>query len=516
MSLRSILTLGVTGWRAGLFLLWWIICNVAVFMLGYLEQMNDPALLHLNAPIGTSIYFSRGAGLVLIFDAFFLLLPVCRNILSSMRNFKFVRGYIKFDKNIHFHKIVAWTYFSFSMVHIFAHLFNFKQVENLEILGPGKTALYLLYTHPAGITGVLMVVFFFLVYTSAMQAIRTHCFEMFWYTHHLGILGLIIQCVHSSGCFVKKEDGSCKPYGTYRLLMIPLIFYAIERVLRFARSRERTYISKIIKHPGDTFEIQFKKPQFSYETGQYVFVNFPNVRKFEWHPYTLSSCPGENFLSIHVKIRGDWSKAVAAEIGYYDPVPDLPVTTLPPILIDGPFGTPTQQVVDYEHVVLVACGVGITPYVSILKHLWFNHYDPESGQKVKTLHLFWVSRAANSFEWFQNLLKVMEQECQDGFLKIHIHMTGEVDQDHVHAASLKNDNCLDPITQLRSKTTFGRPNFDVYLKQIKESIRQSHPRRTHTAGIFFCGPYNFRKSLRNTVTAHSEDNFKLDFYAEKF
>lgn len=39
------------------------------------------------------------------------------------------------------------------------------------------------------------------------------------------------------------------------------------------------------------------------------------------------------------------------------------------VLIDGPYGTPSQSIFDAEHAVLIASGIGITPFASILQSL---------------------------------------------------------------------------------------------------------------------------------------------------
>ncbi len=146
--------------------------------------------------------------------------------------------------------------------------------------------------------------------------------------------------------------------------------YVLERILREVRSRQLTTITKAIRHPGDTIEIQFKKSQFSYLPGQYIFVNIPDVSRLEWHPFTLTSAPEEDHVSVHIRIVGDWTKKMANRLGYYEGSNKLDASMLPVLRVDGPFGTPSQQVYDYETVVLVGAGIGVTPFASILKSMW--------------------------------------------------------------------------------------------------------------------------------------------------
>ena len=40
------------------------------------------------------------------------------------------------------------------------------------------------------------------------------------------------------------------------------------------------------------------------------------------------------------------------------------------VAVDGPFGTASEDVFDYEVDILVAAGIGVTPFASVLKDVW--------------------------------------------------------------------------------------------------------------------------------------------------
>ena len=44
--------------------------------------------------------------------------------------------------------------------------------------------------------------------------------------------------------------------------------------------------------------------------GQYTFVNVPKVASTEWHPFTITSAPGDPFVSVHIRVVGDWTEAL--------------------------------------------------------------------------------------------------------------------------------------------------------------------------------------------------------------
>ena len=65
--------------------------------------------------------------------------------------------------------------------------------------------------------------------------------------------------------------------------------------------------------PGGVLELRLSKPRgFRYAPGQYVHLCCPSISAFEWHPFTLTSAPEDDFLSVHIKAAGDWTSALHA------------------------------------------------------------------------------------------------------------------------------------------------------------------------------------------------------------
>lgn len=52
------------------------------------------------------------------------------------------------------------------------------------------------------------------------------------------------------------------------------------------------------------------------------------------------------------------------------------------VAIDGPFGTASEDVFRYDVVMLVGAGIGVTPFASILKSVWYKHI--QNNQDVFT------------------------------------------------------------------------------------------------------------------------------------
>jgi hypothetical protein len=94
---------------------------------------------------------------------------------------------------------------------------------------------------------------------------------------------------------------------------------------------------------------------------------------------------------------------------------------------------------DSEQAILVAGGIGVTPFASILQSLWFkysnslktcsncNHqwYEEIKQNKLKKVDFIWVNRDFQAFEWFIELLGELELQQLNSrrFITIHLYMT---------------------------------------------------------------------------------------------
>lgn len=58
-----------------------------------------------------------------------------------------------------------------------------------------------------------------------------------------------------------------------------------------------------------------KKCGFKMGPGQYIFLQCPSVSWLEWHPFTLTSAPEEDFFSVHIRVAGDWTAALFKAFG---------------------------------------------------------------------------------------------------------------------------------------------------------------------------------------------------------
>ncbi|KAF9142928.1 hypothetical protein BGX30_001835 [Mortierella sp. GBA39] len=550
---------GLETWttRRYLFFITWFILHVVLFIFGVLRVKNDKNLINLNGPLNYSLWIARGGGICLIWDCSIILLPVCRNILRILR-VSFLNKLIPIDENIWFHKITAYSIVVCTAIHAISHYVNIFKMNKLYMAGvPGFTMSggELLYKSPAGVTGHIMLLCMALMYTTAKQTQRNKSFEAFWYTHHLAFVMLGSLMFHGIGCIVKDQDGVCRGYKSYRYLLIGYILYIIERGIRAYRARLETRLVKAIQHPAGVIELQIQKPSFKYKPGQYMFINIPDLSEYQWHPFTITSSPFEDYVSVHIRQAGDWTRALGTRMGIEkegrggdsrgvqaaggpkraekttelidDRGKEIHVRagfSMPQVKIDGPFGAPTEDVFDHEIVVLVGSGIGVTPFASILRDIWYRSNN-NMALKTKRIEFYWVCRDLASLKWFQSLLATIEGSMPHVQLKIHIYCTAVMKPDQHHNIALHmNDDAFggDTITGLRALTNFGRPNFGAIFSELRQGITNGTymPGATQElmvdVAVFFCGPGAMAKSLRKESRLQSKNGVKFSFRKEHF
>lgn len=229
--------------------------HIAIFIIGWWKQATDSRLAALNR-LNFSVWFSRGAGLVLSVDVLLIMLPMCRNLLRIIR--PRVR-YLPLDESTWFHRQCSYSLLLWTIVHAASHYVNFFNVERYLIRD--EAAVQIHYTQAGGITGHIMLFCMFIIYTSSHHKIRQQSYETFWYAHHLFIPFLLAMYTHATGCFVRDSAEPYSPfagksfwthcigYEGWRWELVGGGLYLVERIYRELRSRRSSEIIKVVKHP---------------------------------------------------------------------------------------------------------------------------------------------------------------------------------------------------------------------------------------------------------------------------
>jgi len=529
------------------------------FGYGWHSQAINTKLAALNG-LKFSVWTSRGAGLVLAFDGGLILIPMLRNIIKVVR--PKVTWLFPADENIWFHRQVAYSMAFWAMVHTTAHYVNFINVERTQVRK--QIALQIHYTQPGGITGHFMLLIMLLMYSTASAKVRNQCFEAFWYTHHLAFFFMLGLYTHATGCFVRDSvdpdyipsfpfysTEHCLGYLSWRYTIWPGLLYFGERAYREYRARRSTKLSKVLVHPSGAMELRIIKPSFKYTAGQWLFIQVPEISSLQWHPFTITSAPKDPYVSVHIRQVGDWTRGLGDRLGVGPSVVAAMTSaamkgseknektgstrgdfveldsssglSLPQVRIDGPFGAPAEDVFDVEVAMLVGAGIGVTPFASILKDIWYRQRSGNCGT-LRRVEFFWICRDAPSFGWFQSLLSEIEAAQADpNFLRINVYLTQKISEDMLWNIAVNDAGAeYDPLTLLRTRTMFGRPDWMTIYGQVRQAIESGQyiPGSTSQlktkVGTYYCGPGAIAKALKEATLHHSCSTVEFTLAKEHF
>ncbi|KAF8104221.1 hypothetical protein N665_0176s0032 [Sinapis alba] len=573
---QTLQCLVLDNWQRIWVLLLWVIVMAVLFVWKFL-QYRDKAGFKV---MGYCLTTAKGAAETLKLNMALVLLPVCRNTLTWLRSTR-ARAFVPFDDNINFHKIIACAIVIGILVHAGTHLAcDFPRLinsspEDFALIASSfngvKPTFKDLITGAEGITGISMVILTTIAFTLASTHFRRNRvrlpapldrltgFNAFWYTHHLLVVVYIMLIVH--GTFLFFAD---KWYQktTWMYISVPLVVYVAERSLRACRSNHYSVkILKVSMLPGEVLSlIMSKPPGFKYKSGQYIFLQCPTISRFEWHPFSITSAPGDDQLSVHIRTLGDWTEELQRVLtvgkdlstcvigrSKFSANGSTDTSQRPKLLVDGPYGAPAQDYRNYDVLLLIGLGIGATPFISILKDLlnnsreeqtdnefsrsdfsWNSHSSsyttitPTSTQggkkKAVKAHFYWVTREPGSVEWFRGVMEeISDMDCREQ-IELHNYLTSVYDEGDARSTLIKMVQALnhakhgvDILSGTRVRTHFARPNW----KEVFSSIAKKHP--NSTVGVFYCGIPTVAKELKKQSQEMSQKtSTRFEFHKEHF
>ncbi|EXB94755.1 Respiratory burst oxidase-like protein E [Morus notabilis] len=531
------------NWQRGWILLLWATAIVCLFSWKFYQYSHKKAF----QVMGYCLPIAKGAGETLKLNMALILLPVCRNTLTWLRSTR-ARSFVPFDDNINFHKMIACAIAIGIALHAGIHLScDFPRLvnaspERFPVISSdfgGKRPTYTdLLSGTEGVTGIMMVVFMTISFTLAARRFRRNVvrlpapfnkltgFNAFWYSHHLLGLVYILLFIH----------------GSYLYLA------------------HKWYQKTVSVLPGNVFNlIMSKPPGLRYKSGQYIFLQCPTISQFEWHPFSITSAPGDDYLSVHIRIVGDWTQELqrvvtegddpSSVIGraHFTQVGIPYQRSQPKLFVDGPYGAPAQDYQNYDVLLLVGLGIGATPFISILRDLLnstrteeqldsntetsrsddsMNSFTSSSltpggkkkSQRLTNAHFYWVTREPGSFEWFKGVMDDVAEMDHKGQIEMHNYLTSVYEEGDARSTLITMVQALnhakhgfDILSGTRVRTHFARPNW----KEVFTKIASKHP--YSTIGVFYCGMPVLAKELKRLSHEMShKTSTRFEFHKEYF
>ena len=467
--------------------------------------------------------FSAGA---LYPTLFFLLLSMSRWWSTALRRFYYVSRFVNWDHGQAFHILMSLQLLVLATLHAIGHLAGTFQwgsrPERQAAVGAllGSDAVprgYIDYLRSRpGWSGLTALGLLYVLSLASMPVVRRRSYEAFQAAHLLMFPIVALLMAHGSlGLLQFPVLGF--------VLALPTALVVAERATRLVHGL-RPVPASLAVLDAETISITCDIPSgrfWRYEAGQYVLLCVPELSRWQWHPFTISTCIDRQ-MQLHIKTDGDWTARLRS------------LASLAHVAIDGPYGAPAQRFYDYDQAVVVGAGIGITPFAGILNdlqmredHRWApGHTDkrprrrssisraeeksspqtttppvdsPQSMDLYRRVDMHWIVRDKNHLRWFSDLLNRVclgEHDRTHLDMRLAAHVTRRVDDLSLHVCRClleRHRTAAAPhslLTGLVAPTHFGRPDLRAILAAHYDDMRTlfaHHPQRRRRVGVFFCG-----------------------------
>jgi hypothetical protein len=252
----------------------------------------------------------------------------------------------------------------------------------------------------------------------------------------------------------------------------PLILWALDAALRVVRSARAYDVAAVTPLPDGAVRLDVAtRGALRVAPGQWAYVQLPGVSALEWHPLSCVCVAGKPDTVSFVIGAGRGPSSFGARIAAL--AETMPVEKIR-CRLDGCFGGPGLQLHRYASVLLVAGGVGITPFVSIATQLFSLTPDAPHGKKgggmLRAASLVWAVRKRAAAEaWVPTLLPALRASA---LFTVRVCVTGEQP---------------DAERGARRSVAYGRPDITAAVRAAVEAAAE-HGEPPRRVAVLACGP----------------------------
>ncbi|XP_050222371.1 ferric reduction oxidase 8, mitochondrial isoform X2 [Mercurialis annua] len=370
----------------------------------YIRVSNDFKNLNPAKSVGLNLWqvkYLRVAtrfGLLAEVCLALLLLPILRGLALFQ-----LLG-IQFEASVRYHVWLGTSMIFLATLHGGSTLFIWAvshQIQD-EIRKWQRTGRIYLAGEIALVTGLV-------IWITSLPQIRRKRFEIFYYTHHLYIVFLIFFLFHTG--------------DRHFYMVFPGIFlFSLDKLLRIIQSKPGTCVLSARLFPNKAVELILPKdPSLKYTPTSVLYMKIPSISKFQWHSFSITSCSNidDQTMSVIIKGKGGWTGSVHDMIQAEMDSNGDHISCIP-IAIEGPYGPPS---LDFLSLFLIAGGIGITPFLSILKEI---ASVPRSNRLPSQIHLIYVVKKSQDICLLNSISPLLLNQSSKQFrLKLSAFVTQE-------------------------------------------------------------------------------------------
>ncbi|KAI7905193.1 uncharacterized protein BX663DRAFT_502077, partial [Cokeromyces recurvatus] len=296
------------------------------------------------------------------------------------------------------------------------------------------------------VTGTCMLVAMITFILGSHPLVRYLSYRLFRITHLVSFISLImLGCLHH--------------WSFYVFYIIVLLFWVTDQI-------ERTYkvkVGSLEALPANIIRLRCELPYDTsqIQAGQFVFISFQSssiVKAVIFsHPFSICRIDENNQATFYIRANGRDTKGVYRIAERSSSQRETPFL----LRISKPVGRgyvryPGSGFSDYKTVVLVAEGMGITPWISLM------HYLERKRHAIKTrsVHVIWSIHSIDTFYAFEQEFEYLVTSLQIDF-HMEVYITGPFDPE-------ENVSIPDNLTSIRFIASC-RPHYHQLFKHIDEN-----------------------------------------------
>eukprot|EP01083_Nonionella_stella_P229065 811209_1 len=212
--------------------------------------------------------------------------------------------------------------------------------------------------------------------------------------------------------------------------------------------------------------------------GKYVRVCVPEISKV-WHPFTVYSDQGHpNNLKLTFRCTGPFTQDLSDRLA----LTKSSGVQNPKILVDGFYGAEDRlsNALDHETIVIVAGGVGIVSYISLLNKLRStkrSSINSDTTFQTKRIILHWTCRDEGLIQYVKkNYLDFKDEDFRNFPLSLYIHHTHAINDESTLYAIDEEDNMnFDDEWKDQEIVPRGKPFVPYQLSSGHRKIVQNLP-----------------------------------------
>jgi predicted ferric reductase len=280
---------------------------------------------------------------------------------------------------IRFHIWAGWIFIAGSVLHGGLHMLRWKRAlgENvMSMIFPPRECWNSsksdesCYNYFRNFTGFWAVVMLLVITLTSLSFVRRNYYIWFYNCHIVAApLGMLLTLLH---------------YNTAILYFAPsFLYYVASSFPVWVESRTKCtmsnhqnttpivaakYISSKSSRPCLSLTLRASEAALErYRPGMYVKLSVPQI-SHKSHPFSINKVPGKpQELRIILRVLGPFTKQLATLASISTDGGKLPLLAR----VNGFYGSPNRvaQVLGHDVAILVAAGIGITPYLTLLNDL---------------------------------------------------------------------------------------------------------------------------------------------------